>query len=296
MEAHPTEVEVFRGTDAASARERALVLRSRGIAFRSAHESGVDVLYVASANAELARRELDAYTEENRGWPPAEGYPPLLSSGLVAALCWAASLSLVFYLERAQVAGLPWWEAGRSQFADIRGGEWWRAVTSLTLHVDLEHLLSNAVFGAVFMALLAQLLGAGLAALTVVAGGALGNLLNAYVRATGFAGVGASTGVFAAIGILVALEWLRRRYLGHHPFRRWAPVIAGLVLLGYLGTSGERTDVLAHVTGWIAGFCLGMGLPVTNRERLSSQPLQRSLGALTVGLVAGAWAIAFATA
>jgi len=38
---------------------------------------------------------------------------------------------------------------------------------------------------------------------------------------------------------------------------RYTPIIGAVILLSYLGTSGERTDVFAHVAGFLAGLLLG---------------------------------------
>jgi membrane associated rhomboid family serine protease len=38
--------------------------------------------------------------------------------------------------------------------------------------------------------------------------------------------------------------------------RRWAPLIAGVVLLGWFG-AGEGTDIVAHVLGFAMGCLLG---------------------------------------
>ena len=60
--------------------------------------------------------------------------------------------------------------AGAAQAGLMLAGEWWRAVTALTLHVSSTHLLGNLVFGTVFFFLLAQMTGSGLAWLTMLLG------------------------------------------------------------------------------------------------------------------------------
>ncbi len=93
----------------------------------------------------------------------------------------------------------------------IREGEWWRAVTALGLHADAVHLAGNMVFGIVFGFLAGELLGWGLAWFGMLLAGALGNALNAFVQAPGHTSIGASTAVFATLGILAAYTWKRRR-------------------------------------------------------------------------------------
>jgi len=60
-------------------------------------------------------------------------------------------------------------DAGALVAGPTRGGEFWRAVTALTLHLDVGHLLANLGFGTVFGLLAGQLLGAGVAWATVLA-------------------------------------------------------------------------------------------------------------------------------
>jgi membrane associated rhomboid family serine protease len=113
-------------------------------------------------------------------------------------------------LKRNQAFSLDWWRAGMSHAGLIQEGEWWRAVTALSLHADTVHLAGNLGFGLVFGFLAGQLLGWGRAWFGMVFAGALGNALNAFVQAPSHASVGASTAVFATLGILAAYSWTRR--------------------------------------------------------------------------------------
>jgi membrane associated rhomboid family serine protease len=153
-------------------------------------------------------------------------------------------------------------------------GQWWRAVTALTLHVDTRHLIGNLAFGAVLGFLASHGLGGGVAWLTILVGGTLGNLANAWIQDATHSAVGASTAVFAALGVLVALTFAHRRSATVGTLRRWSPLVAGLLLLAWTGMGGERTDVLAHVTGLLAGLIVGaIGglLPLAVLERRSVQ-------------------------
>lgn len=74
--------------------------------------------------------------------------------------------------------------------------------------------------------------------------------------------------------------------------RKWAPVVAGLCLLGLLGDGGENTDRLGHLLGMIVGVVTGLASSSRAsrwRDRFSIQALT-GLAAFTV--VAGAWWIA----
>jgi membrane associated rhomboid family serine protease len=169
---------------------------------------------------------------------------------------WCALLT-IYLFDRFQVFGFDWLAAGRAQARLIGHGQWWRSVTALTLHADGSHLLNNLVFGSLFGVLLAQEMGVGWAGLGVVLSGALGNGLNAWFHPPEHASIGASTGVFGAVGMLMGLQWHKPVAARRRRLRRWAPPIFGAVFLGLLGTSGERTDVMAHLTGVAVGLAMG---------------------------------------
>jgi membrane associated rhomboid family serine protease len=168
------------------------------------------------------------------------------------------------------------------------GGEWWRAVTALTLHADAAHLLGNAFIGLIFTTPICRLFGPGLGPALILATGVVGNVLAAAVRQTATSSVGASTALFGAVGILCGRAAVRaagRRIPGRRP---WMPVGAGIALLALLGTS-ERADLLAHLTGFLVGLPLGAG--AARRER----PGPRAQVLLAVGsaaVVAVSWALA----
>src|SRR5262249_36491518 len=84
----------------------------------------------------------------------------------------------------------------------IVAGEWWRAVTALTLHANAAHLLGNVSVGLVVTTAVCRLVGPGLGSALVLATGVAGNLLAAVVRRTASSSVGASTALFGAVGIL----------------------------------------------------------------------------------------------
>ena len=46
-------------------------------------------------------------------------------------------------------------------------GEWWRAVTALTLHGGLSHIAGNLVFGVMFAVLASHSLGVGLTSVLI---------------------------------------------------------------------------------------------------------------------------------
>ena len=267
-------------------REALLVLRAVGIeASVGPLEGGGNAVWVTPQDAERAATELLRYRKENAEWPPRDVPFQALSPGGWGALVYALLLTAFAWLQEGHALGVDWTLRGASDAAAITAGEWWRAMTSLTLHADVAHLAGNLTFGALFGVLLAQSVGTGRAWLGTLLAGWLGNLANAYLQPPEHVSIGASTAVFGSIGMLAVAEWRRRGKGREARLRRWAPIVGGLVLLGFLGTSGENTDVPAHVTGLLAGMAMGL---------VFTPQAGRAHGAAALALLAIAWTLALA--
>lgn len=271
---------------------RALVLEAVGIRYAMHQAPEGYTLVVASADAVHARAELDAYDKETRDVTIAPSTMTDRADGWVGVLGYLAVLVMVTMLQRQGTFNLDWITAGKADAELIRHGQWWRTVTALSLHADLAHLAANLVFGGLFGLFAGQMLGSGLAWAGILIAGATGNLLNAWMRQAGHTSIGASTAVFAALGIVVAYRlrhWQRDRA---SKLLRWAPLIVGVVLLAYLGTGGVRTDVAAHVTGFISGVLLGALYGKLGDRIILTSKMQFLLGIGVLTVVALAWAFA----
>ena len=179
---------------------------------------------------------------------------------------------------------------GSLQATAVRNGELWRAFTALTLHFDVAHLLGNLGFGMFFGWLAAQLLGPGVAWAGAVAAAGSANLFNGLVQPSNHLSAGASTCVFAMLALLAAYAWRRRADGGERWAYRWAPLIAGVFMLAFTGVGGENTDVLAHLTGFVAGLVAGALLAL--RPHMFEARTQWLCAIATLAVVAGAWALA----
>lgn len=214
-------------------------------------------------------KELDAFTEETiaatapREHPEFRTYP----AGWAWYFAWAIALIATYYWQGSPNASVDRYVS--SSIDLIRYHEWWRPFTSLFLHADLPHLVGNLLVGLGFTIFVAHSIGAWKAWTLILLSGALGNALNSWIQyPEAFRSLGASTAVFAALGLLsgvgVMQSWRMR------PHWSWAkiagPLLAGLVLLGMLGASSDpRTDVLGHACGFVAG--LGAGVIAGHFER-----------------------------
>ncbi|HLS69678.1 MAG TPA: rhomboid family intramembrane serine protease [Kiloniellales bacterium] len=270
----------------------ALVLAAMGIASRIRFDGERAALLVAAADAEPAEREIAAYVRENSHQPP----PPLTVQPAQQALLGVGAYAcLLLFLNGAAIReafGFDWLMAGAAQAGLIGEGQVWRAATALGLHGDGSHLLGNLAFGGLFGFLLAQLIGAGLAWLAILLAGIFGNLLAAQLHPAPHTSIGASTAVFGALGLLVVLSWLQQAPRRLRGLRRWMPFAAGAMLFAYLGIGDERTDVLAHVTGFVGGVAVGLLLAWVKPSLQPERQLGYGIGALFVFSLA--WILALA--
>jgi membrane associated rhomboid family serine protease len=282
-------VELFRTPYPAVCSERILVLQAVGIRFEIVQAAGDWVVFVAERDAQRAAQELRHYTAENRRWTPQPRPVKTHPGASVGSVIYMFVILSIGWAASRGFAGLHWFRAGRFNAGQFLDGEWWRAITALTLHADLGHVASNMAFGMAFGYFVGQLLGPGLAWSSILLAGTLGNTLNALWQSPTHTAVGASTAVFAALGLLAALSWTRRRHSEHRGGVRWAPLCGGVMLLAYTGFSGVRTDVGAHVTGFVAGLLFGGVYGVLGAHLRLPWVWQWLLGAAAVTTIAVAW-------
>lgn len=272
--------------------EWAVVLAAADIPHRLRRRLDGWALIVPAPDAAAALESLDAYDRENAG----EGADrrdavapsrPLTLAGLHVALL----LIGLFVITGSREGHSEWFQRGSADATRMIAGEWWRAVTALTLHADVPHLLGNALAGALLVTAVCQQLGAGVGLWLLLLAGAGGNALTAAVHRGGHVSVGASTVIFAAIGILAVLRIVMPGRVGSRPGKWWVAVAASLVLLALLGT-GPNADLLAHVFGLLAGGAVGLLGALTIRW-MPPASVQWLLVAAAGAAVYAAWRLAF---
>lgn len=272
-------------------------MQTLGIPCELRREPGGTVLLVPAEHLDRARREVQAYEEANAGWPPPVPPVPVRESvpGAVLWSVFVAALLLAFYLATGPVeADGRFFAPGMLEAGRVRGGEWWRTVTALTLHADFPHVAANALALVALGISASQQLGPGLAWTLTLAGGIGGNALEAWLGQPGRQSLGASTAVFALLAILAALRcvaiWRKEGRPTTVWSRSWLPLAAALGALGFLGTS-PGSDLAGHALGFVAGLGLGLGAAVLPRRRLG-EVWQVPLCVLSLGVVAWAWNLA----
>lgn len=272
--------------------DRALVLTSLDIPHQILRGDGVFQLVVPGEFAERARFELWQYEQENlAAKQPTVTAEPIYHDPLPGILFYIGTIGLFAWLAGESAFGRDWLAAGRVAGVAIRDGELWRPFTALTLHLDLDHLIGNMVFGAFFGYLAGRIAGSGVAWLVIILAAALGNLLNTLLLDPAHRSIGASTAVFAALGLASGFVWRGRFFAQDRWAYRLGPIIAGIALLAFTGTGSENTDVGAHLTGFACGLLAGIVL-VRAAPALVNARLQSAAGGAALALIIGSWMIA----
>jgi rhomboid protease GluP len=273
---------VRRATHERIARDWALVLAAADIPCDVDRRGQEWRVLVATGDADRAARALADYDAD--GVAPAPAPAPMPEYGRT----WAGAGMAMLLVAASRAAGpvaraSAFFRAGEANAERIVAGEWWRAVTALTLHADATHLASNVASGALVATAVCWSVGPGVGAWLLLLSGATGNWVTAIMHGGAHRAVGASTAVFGGVGVLVGLAIVRGRR------RAWIPLAAGLALLGLLGTS-ERADLLAHFFGFVAG--VSFGAPVAPLPPLRSRVVQWALALGALAAVGGCWMLA----
>ncbi|MCD0461583.1 rhomboid family intramembrane serine protease [Roseiconus lacunae] len=285
-------ISISNAVDFRKIKEHRLVLTSIGIPSQTIQKNGGWHLLVRPDDRDVALRELQDYQAENVGREVVNPVALNAPGAVWGSLLYCFVIGTISTMAASWGYGYRLADVGTSVAGEVAAGQWYQCVTALTLHLDVGHLASNLLFGSFFGFLVARSYGGGLAWLWIVAAGFFGNLANAYFHAATHQSIGASTAVFGALGIMVTDAFVG--WNGQERFRKWTPIVGGIMLLSFLGVGGERTDVMAHVFGFIAGTMLGVvavKIPATLRERLL---VQWVAGAAAFAIVFGCWVLAIA--
>ena len=286
---------VFESSNASLCNEHALVLAAKRIPHRVVHDRAGFILIVPAESSIEAGRELRLYADENPPPLPRSVHNAERHNPAPGIAVYAAILCAVTWFAGQHLLGVDWYAAGRIDGNLVRDGEAWRLFTALSLHADLSHLAGNLVFGALFGVFAGRLFGSGVAWLMILACAAAGNLANTLLLASMHRSIGASTAVFAALGMVAGHVWHARLMAQERWVYRLGPIVGGIALLAYTGMGGgdaeRHVDVGAHVMGFVCGFAGGM-LLVHLMPRLHARRTQLAAGAAAFGVLALAWVAA----
>ncbi len=233
-----------------------LVLASQGIQSQQVSRDDRFDIRVSDADHQRAIETLSDYYRENRDTKRPEKLDflaenPFKSITAFVIMCTICLIHAFLILQGIHESIVL--EFGSSAMYVLQG-EYFRIVTALMLHADARHLVSNCAGILIFVAPALNLAGYGSGMLLLLVSGALGNLVNALAYKTLHLSIGSSTFIMAAAGILSAFRvvhtvpGIASRLFG---------LAAGATLVGMFST-GERTDISAHIFGFFAGFFTGL--------------------------------------
>jgi rhomboid protease GluP len=283
------DVVIFHGSRALCA-EYSLVLEARGVEHVARQAEGAWILTVVPSLAGGAREEIHRYSAERVVERTTSHVITPFSGAATGAAIYALLLLLVAYCAGQGLFGKDWLAAG-ALVAGARS-EWWRAVTALTLHLEQLHLMGNLLFGVLAGLAVGRLFGPGIGWLSILGAGACAEYLEILIAPDAHRAIGASTAVFAALGLLAGFAWRQRLGVRERRWYRWAPVIAGVSLLTLLGAGDAHVDVLGHALGFLFGLGIGWVYGYLDMPRYRGRRPQIAAAVATVLLVCLAWLLA----
>jgi membrane associated rhomboid family serine protease len=268
------------------------VLHAVSIPYEIVSDDRKYALIVPENIAEKAKYELWQYdTENDQPVRRNTALIPKYQNGVWGVAIYVIVISIVAWLAAEATFNRDWFAAGRVDGALIRDGEWWRSVTALTLHSGVRHLMGNIGFGILFGLMAGALVGPGVAWLAIVLSSSAANILNTVLLESSHRAIGASTAVFAALGLVAGFSWRAKLMAQDSWPRRLGPVIGGIALLAYTGTGDANTDIGAHLAGFVCGFFSGV-IVTRFHHYLPQRNVQRAAGVIAVTLIVLAWTLA----
>lgn len=300
-ESLPNLVEVFSSRRRRPCEERVFVLSAVGIQSEVTNAGARFIVWVSELDAAQAQAHLRQYELENRPRPPPPPPPRLYPDAWVGCVFYSLCLATVAYALSAGLVRLDAFDVGDLHAASVRAGQYWRAWTALTLHVDLVHLAANLSAGVWFGYLAGRQMGVGNAWFFIVNGAAFANLVEGWLAPPEHRSVGASTADFTALGLMAAYTWRERYQLPQSWAKRWGPLVAGVVLLGWTGAGGGSedgtksdtdVDVFAHLAGFLVGLLLGALVALPRVRSLLDRVPQWAMGCAALGPIVVAWGLA----
>lgn len=229
---------------------------------------------------------------------------------------WLGSLAYALVLLLPPIALAQGWlltdpyESATLNPALVLAGEWWRALTALTLHWDAPHLLGNLGGGTLLGFSAAQVWGNARAWLLIFLAAVLANFIEAGLGLPNYVSAGASTAVFAALGLVAAFAWRTRGQRFGNPLARWGPLVAGVAVLGFFGAGSNvpvagmpapdllafedsgSTNVLAHLLGFGCGVLAGAIAAASRGARFIDAVPTWLAGSIPPVALAVAWVLA----
>ncbi len=296
-QSHSDPEEEFAGLAIIGSYDTARLAHEAGLAvLASGHHywvhsvEGRFVLAVPREYATLLKREVEIAELRNRFWPPASLDLPARSTSKIPTVMAIGILMLVFYAQNA-FEFMKDLGVNSSEGVLVRG-EWGRLLTAVTLHADISHISGNILGISIFAYLCCRYMGNGLAWLLILLTAGLSNLTNDLLHAGEvYFSLGASTAVFAALGLLTGFP-IGAYFRTKEPImnRDWLiPFFGGCILFAWMGGGEFPTDVAGHFWSFLYGLGVAAVVAWSSIHTKLTVGFQRALLAATVLLLVVSW-------
>ncbi len=147
----------------------------------------------------------------------------------------------------------------------IEGGEWWRLVTCIFVHVGTVHLAVNAI-GMVFLGRVTEELFGTARTLALFAVCGLAGSVASFLASPAGVSAGASGAIFGLLGaVFIELTWQRQKYRMAWKRGMWGGLVVVTVAQVGVGFLYPVIDQWAHGAGLLAGVMFGFVLSPSAR-------------------------------
>lgn len=192
---------------------------------------------------------------------PVEGYfvTPLLLLSNMLIFAFMIAMGVDFF----EPTGKEIYEWGANFGPAISGGEWWRLLSAVFIHIGIIHLLSNMMALGFIGFVLEPILGKGKFLAAYLISGIAGSLFSIFNHPETIS-AGASGAIFGMYGVLLAVLTTK---LGKGKVNEVALPIMSLYILYQLALGmKEGIDNAAHIGGLIAGIATGYAVYLSLRN------------------------------
>ena len=206
--------------------------------------------------------------------------PVSVTGGILALNVGVFALNALLGLTGRQETLL---EAGAMVPLLVAGGEWWRLLTAIFLHIGILHLAFNSLALLVFGGLIEEAFGPLRMIAVYLVTGFAASVTSYTLGSPIVAAAGASGAIFGLLGAWLAYN-LRRRSLS----LARANVQSALFLIGInlvFGFTVPGIDNLAHIGGLVSGVAAGFAAEGFGRKATRSASMVGGLAAIAIAAV-----------
>jgi len=278
--------------------EIVLLFSAMGINFSVLKQGDYKIIVVPDEEREKALREIALYRKENvlyyfRGEEKSfvERRELIYYSIIIVFFSlYLFQMIDVNFLPEYDLKGL-----GALVIERTKNSEFYRLVTSLTLHADFVHLLSNAFFGGIICYFLFQYTGIGFGWFMVMLSGIMGNFVNIFFHENNFVSFGSSSAFFGALGIITSTGIYERK--GVQVSKGYfLPLASAVAIFSMFGVSPE-SDIGGHLFGFVSGLILGVLFSLIkgklSKRKMLFSALSIFFGIFSLFTVVISWYLAF---